>query len=221
MPALYSGWIRSDPGLSALVTGGGRLSAASLVALAVWIGTGVATALVLRRRGHDFRALVALGLMLGPLFIPLALDAVRHREPRACALVVRRCRSSTSGTSTLVVLDGRPGSAGAARCVLEASGPDLGVVTLVRVVPFEAIEGAEWSQEGDEAALDLERGAWLLAEHDPGAVLVPGRAAPAVLAYARTNGYGLVVVPAGHRGFPAGSAGPGPRVVMAPEPVGA
>jgi hypothetical protein len=48
--------------------------------VAVWIVVGFGTAIVLSRRGNGFGPHAALGVVLGPLFIFLALDTIRNRE---------------------------------------------------------------------------------------------------------------------------------------------
>ena len=47
-----------------------------------WVTTGVVTAIVMRRRGHDFGFWLALGSVLGPFIVPSAIERARFHGPR-------------------------------------------------------------------------------------------------------------------------------------------
>lgn len=66
-----------------------------LTFLLVWVMTGIAAALVLRQRGHHFGSTAALGLVFGPLFIPLAVQYRRARQSEAGPSPVRVAAGST------------------------------------------------------------------------------------------------------------------------------
>ena len=51
-----------------------------ILILTGWVATGVATAFVMRQRGHDLWVWLALGSVLGSLIAPLAIEWAQDHE---------------------------------------------------------------------------------------------------------------------------------------------
>lgn len=149
------------------------IGAAGGIALVVaWVVVGVAGAIVLGRRGHDLRSVVGLAVVLGPLFLPLAMAYVRNRDPytRPIELVPT---PDAPGRRAVVVVLGSPEAAADALPVLDAI-EGIRTVTLVTVIDYESAQRREWDDHKREAERRLRRSAILLADHEPGLVLIPG-----------------------------------------------
>ena len=86
--------------------------------LLVWVTSGLVPALVVKRRGHDFRSAAALGFVFGPLFIPLAMQAMRNREDERPILL----SSGRHGGGPMDVLVGLVGPAASAPSVIPILG---------------------------------------------------------------------------------------------------
>lgn len=112
-----------------------------LVAVAIWLGTGLGTGLWMARRGHDWRwTLIAVGL--GPLFVPIALERV-ERRPRVATSGsdgVPGPRSETSGPRVLVGIDGSEEAEQALSTAMTLLGPGCGLVVIAEVVSYDATE---------------------------------------------------------------------------------
>jgi hypothetical protein len=114
-----------------------RASLALLVVGVVWLVIGVATAVVMGRRGHDPFAWLVLGIMLGPLALPLAVGTARHpglTRPR------RLLAGAPAGgqVDLLVGIDGSAQAAAAMDAALDALGARLGRLTLAAVTDVDA-----------------------------------------------------------------------------------
>lgn len=144
-----------------------------LVGVLAWTGCGVAAAVVLHRRGHDLRSLLGLALVLGPLFVPLAMDYVRSREPAARPIVLCRTPRPTRGAHVVVAVLGDGHDAADATAVLDRFGA-VGAVTIVSTIDFQAAERPEDDPARVRAARRLAGAATLLHDPPPGRVLLPG-----------------------------------------------
>lgn len=186
-----------------------RFAAAFLVA---WVATGLVTAYVLRRRGHDMRPTAALGLVLGPLFIPLARGIVREREALAPARVLSGGRRSRGSVDVVVGLLGPGERVGDVRPVLDLLGDCLGRVTVAAAVDYESAASDDWCGAKLRAVVELEVAAALLADRwEAATVLVPGRPDRASVRYASDTGHDLVVL----AGAPGARTGARPPAVPA------
>jgi nucleotide-binding universal stress UspA family protein len=168
-----------------------------------WIGVGLLLALLMGRRGHDPFAWWLLGTTLGPLALPLAISAERHREDRVWP--VRAGRPGQGPVDVLVGLDGSAEAAAALATVLDLLGPRLGRLTLATVTGLDA--SVEHDRALARARAELERQGRLVQlrlstrQHGPddgrrvpALVLVAGRPAEALQRLAVEGGYDLLVV---------------------------
>ncbi|MBY5162646.1 hypothetical protein [Salsipaludibacter albus] len=138
-----------------------------------WVGSGVTAAVVLHRRGHDLRSLLGLALVFGPLFVPLALDYVRHREPAARPIELCRTPTARRGAHVVVVVLGDGHDAADASALLDRLGP-IGAVTVVTTIDFQTAERPDDDPVRMAAARRLAAAATFLHEPPPGRVLLPG-----------------------------------------------
>lgn len=109
-----------------------------------WAVIGLATGLWMVRRGHD-RRWVAIALMLGPWFVPIALERV-ERHPRLVASTDRASAvrpEPPNGTRVLVGLDGSAESHRALTTALSLLGAGCGLLVLAEVVSYDSTESVE------------------------------------------------------------------------------
>jgi hypothetical protein len=144
----------------------------AVLLLGVWIGTGVGAAVLLGRRGHDLRSVVGLGAALGPLFVPLALDHVRHRDPGTSPQALGGS-ALQRGPRTVVLLTGPAEQVADALPVLERLH-DVGQLTLATPVGYSTLRAPSDDPTRRAAETLLLDASVLLFEHDPTLVLAPG-----------------------------------------------
>ncbi|HJR98760.1 MAG TPA: hypothetical protein VJ979_12740 [Actinomycetota bacterium] len=92
-----------------------------LIVVAAWVGIGVVTGLVMGRRGFSAWAWLFIGVVLGPLVVPLAFASIREGRP----VMLERLsegRPSGGGTHVLIGIDGSGGASEAARAGLALAG---------------------------------------------------------------------------------------------------
>jgi hypothetical protein len=196
---------------------------ATLVRVAVlvaWMAAGLLIAFFMHRRGHGFRPLAALGVVLGPVLATLAFDAARHRDRAARPFVVRRGESAGGPVDVLVAIEGRAEGATAALPLLHVLGNRIGRITVARAIDYEDLDLGHDSYEQAARVLDLELSTLFLGEHRPAAVLVPGRPPRCFVEHAAEAGYDLVVVVTGPRPRPSlarAAAGAEVPLVLVPD----
>jgi len=187
----------SDGGTAASVTGASLseptpvFGAAFLVA---WVTIGLLAALMLRRRGHDFRSAAALGFVFGPLFVPLALRRVRDSQEDLEPVLVQPGEPGRGPVDVLIGLDGSTSSAASVVPILRVLDQRLGRLTLARVLEFESMRDEE---ERARAARRLSCASIFLWDYQPSIVLVPGRGRRALVEHAAAAGYDMVVIVTG------------------------
>ena len=121
------------------------MSTTPTVALIVaWIVVGLLSGLWMARHGHDpLWTLIA--VVLGPLFVPIALERVQRRPSVATfgqkGAPPRRSDAS-SGLRVLVGYDGSAESQRGLATALRLFGPHCGLLVLAEVVHFETAENA-------------------------------------------------------------------------------
>lgn len=167
-------------------------STAGLIAVlaAGWIGIGLVTATVLEKRGHEFGPNAALGAVLGPLFVFLAYDTVRHRE--SAKPITISVSDRLTDPPVLVVAVGEADE----RATLEAirSVGEIGSVTVA--VPVEYEVGFRVRRMGGPPPEpgELRRLAEALSEYSPGLMLLPGPVQKSIPEAVRETGAELVLI---------------------------
>jgi nucleotide-binding universal stress UspA family protein len=171
-----------------------RLTTAFLV---VWLLTGAITGIWLARRGHDLRW-IPIALMLGPIFVPIALELADRGGPRRASPSDPSERSAPTAPRILVGLDGSAQAAAALDAATRLFA-GTGEFVLAEVVPYEAAEDPE--RTGITSA--KERLTAIAADVEPAATpprheVLVGAPAEALAHFARQLDADVVVV--GRRG---------------------
>ena len=169
----------------------------ALVVLALpWALIGVVAAVVMGRRGHAVYPWVALGVVLGPLVIPLTVSAVR-REQSASEPTIIRTDLRSPELAVLVGVDGSEDAMGALVTAIALFGNRIGRLTIATVLDF-ALE--QTSAGRDEQALAVEmlathaRVGGELLEREVETTMLYGRPADALVQHALDGNYDLIVV---------------------------
>jgi nucleotide-binding universal stress UspA family protein len=169
-----------------------------LLLLAGWALVGIVTAFLMRRRGHDFWVWLALGVVLGPLIIPLAIERIRFHS---AAELESRLQPTPphEGFDLLAGLDGSEESIRAIETALDLFGSSVTSVTLVTVLDYDSASEAAGPEPREEARAMLEEAKRRLGSHEARTEILFGRADVALAECARTHGAELIVVgPRGH-----------------------
>ncbi len=169
-----------------------------IVAL-VWALLGVSMAVLMGRRGHQPFMWLVLGIVLGPLVLPLAASALRHDEPG----LIERLSRGRAGTGSVDVLVGIDGSAEAEHALRRAVGLlrwRIGRLTLATVLDYDVSAGSFLAEDHEKARGDLIRTADAISPR-PETVVLSGRPAEALRKYAVEETYDVIV--AGRRGHGA------------------
>ena len=158
--------------------------------IAAWLAVGAISVAVMHRRGHDTFAWALPFLFLGPLAVPVALSADRHRpvEPERPL--------PPGGLDVLVHCDGSPASVAATDLVLSLLGDRATTLTLAAVVDFEAASTVRGRDTQRQAQLRLDEAARTVVERTAtpvGTVVLFGESGEALQHYAAANGYELIV----------------------------
>jgi hypothetical protein len=153
---------------------------AVVAVVAGWSACGLLIAFVAARRGHAARPIAALGVVLGPLLLGLALANLRSREQFAEIVEVRPPRQHGGTTRVLVAMCADPNAVADALPVLRSPGIDLAEVCIGTAVNFEDAAAGMSEETTRDAVQALERAAVFLEEFGPGLVILPGRSKVAV-----------------------------------------
>ena len=168
-----------------------------LVAL-VWAAIGVVVAFLMRRRGHDFSVWLVLGVALGPLVVPLAVERARYHsaakhQPRGAPTPPH------VGFDVLAAVDGSDESVRAIDTALTLFGGLVSSVTVATVLDFDSeasIPGLESQAAAREMLDDVADRVQYDTVHTE---LLFGRPDEVLAEHARTSGMELIVVGArGH-----------------------
>lgn len=129
-----------------------------LLVLVAWAGIGLITSLVMGRRGHAPFSWAVLGVVFGPMAIPLAVSSIR-REREATPRQVDTGIAGPGPVDVLVGVDGSPEASAALRTVVGLLGERLGRLTIAAVLDFDTAESDMQWGERDRALAELARDA--------------------------------------------------------------
>lgn len=180
-----------------------------LTALVVWCAIGIVISIWMRRRGHAFFMWLYLGTVLGPLVIPLALEAI-FSERVVGTVALHPSPSDRGKLAVLVGVDGSSESVAAARAAVDLLADRIGRVTLAAVVDYDSAvvdydsTGYSMSERRRAAEAHLDSAARAVAFENPEREILVGSPADALARAAHEGGFDLLVV--GHRGRGASRA---------------
>ncbi len=180
-------------------------SAWLFVIASVWVAIGVVTAVVMARRGFSAWTWLVVGVVLGPLVVPIAITAARERRP----VLFRRLTEGVSGpggTDVLGGIDGSDCAREAVRVALSIVG-SVGRCTLAAVLDRDITSSLAEREERRRMQGALEEASASLIGRRPDTVLLEGRPSDALARFAVEGGYELLVV--GRRGEGASNVLPG------------
>ena len=139
-----------------------------------WTSMGVAAAVTLARRGHHLRSVLGLAVALGPLFVPLAIEFVRRREPAVRRIDLDPPPRAGLGRHAIVAVLGAPESVVDALPVLSSFGP-VAALTLAATIDYETAGRGVDDEVRTAAERRLSAAAVFVTEVTSSRVLVPGR----------------------------------------------
>lgn len=171
-----------------------------LVAVGIaWVLIGFVAAFVMRRRGHDFYVWMVLGVILGPIAIPLVLERIRFHEKESAG-TASDPTPKRAGFDLLAGLDGSSEALEALHSAIALFGWDLSSVTLATVLDYES----ELSPAAEEARREAEHFLAEVAEDldfsPVNTKLLYGKPDRALAEFARSGGFELIVAGARGRG---------------------
>lgn len=165
-----------------------------------WAVIGLIVAFVMRRRGHDFSVWLVLGVALGPLIVPLAIERAHYHSAKE----YQPRRAPTPPHIGFDVLAGIDGSDEAFRAIdtaLKLFGGRVSSVAIATVLDFDS-EASTSGLEAQTAADEMLYEVAARIQYDPvGTKILFGKPDEALAEYARTSGMELIVV--GARGYGA------------------
>ena len=169
----------------------------------LWATIGVVVAFLMRRRGHDFFVWLVLGVALGPLSVPLAVERARYH-----GATEHQSRGTPTpphtGLDLLAGIDGSIEAMSAIDTAIGLFGGRISSLTLAIVLDWDSKDSVSGRERQAEAREVLE-GASANVAYDPvDTVVLFGRPDQALKEFARTSGIELIVV--GARGHGASEA---------------
>lgn len=167
-----------------------------LVLSVAWVAIGLAVSVVMGRRGHFHASWLVLGVVLGPLSVPLAV-ATAQREEAATPRLLGVGIAGPGPVDVVVGVDGSAESSTALGTVVTLLGERLGRLTLAAVLDFDtAASELEW-YERKQAVADLARDAdevTAATGRRPETELLAGQPAEALQRFATDGGFELLAV---------------------------
>jgi nucleotide-binding universal stress UspA family protein len=172
-----------------------------------WVAIGLALAVYMGRRGHTAFGWGVIGVVLGPLAVLLAVQAVIEEPDHASLKTVDGGIPGVGSLDVLVGIDGSPEAAAAAVTALDLFASSMRRMTLAAVVDYDRVAGHErelrhqLDREADRVEEEICRRRAAGAPSMPGrcgTVLLTGRPDQALADEAIRDGYDVVI--AGARG---------------------
>lgn len=169
---------------------------ALLLILGVWLLTGLLLGFSMRRRGHNFWVWFALGAIIGPLAIPLAINNAHRQSSLAPSIPLA---ALPGRFDVLAGIDGSKESEASVVEALKLFGGSITSLTLATVLDFEASGAYTGEQERRKAQELLEQAAERIGFRPVVTAVLHGKPADALMEYARKAETELIVVGArGH-----------------------
>lgn len=170
-----------------------------MLVLLLWLLSGLGAALVfLGRQGHRSRAWYLVGAVLGPLFVPIAMER-GHTAGGTLERLPDEGGSATTSVTVLVGVDGSAESDEAVRSAASLFGAGRTRFVLVGVADADMAEFPDAARLQEWRDLLAERARWLpAAGSTPVLEVLCGQPAHALLGAARDEGADVVVI--GRRG---------------------
>jgi nucleotide-binding universal stress UspA family protein len=170
---------------------------ALLLVIVAWTAIGVVAALVMGRRGHAPFSWMVIGVVLGPLVVPVMLSRMK-RERVAPVAEPGVVLGDHDGIDVLFGFDGSEESKGALVTVVALFGRHLGRLTIATVLDFDHPHAEATAAEArlDDVAL-LAAG---LLDRRPATVTLVGRPDEALVRYAHEQRADLLAIAPRGRG---------------------
>lgn len=172
----------------------------------IWLVVGLLSGLWMARHGHD-PLWILIALVLGPLFVPIAVERVQRRPGEATSSGDGAPPQRLNNDPALRVLVGCDGSADSERALsttLKLVGQRCGLVMLVEVVHFEAAEFADRTEVHAASQRLTALAASARRANEIHTEVLTGAPGPALRKFAEEQDMDLVVV--GRRGRGLSSA---------------
>jgi nucleotide-binding universal stress UspA family protein len=182
------------------------ITASLFVVMIVWVVTGLVTGIVMGRRGHSWFGWTAIGCVLGPLVIPVAISTVGH-DQEMTAITITRGDAATGRFRVVVGIDGSAESLLAVKSAITLLGDRIGNLTLAAVIDFDAARSGWKGADQQEAEAALEAAARVAVaalDRAPETVLLAGVPARALLEHATSSRADVLAI--GSRGRGASKA---------------
>lgn len=169
-----------------------------ILVVLIWATIGVVVAFLMRRRGHDFFVWLVLGVALGPLVVPLAIERARYHSAAE-----HQSRGAPTpphvGFDLVAGVDGSQEAVDAINSALELLGGRVSSVTLATVLDYDSKDSLSGQEVQTGARELLDETAAKVAYAPVDKMVLFGRPDKAIAEFARTSGMELIVVGArGH-----------------------
>jgi len=166
----------------------------------VWAVLGLSAALVMRRRGHEFPPAAILGILFGPLFIPLARRDLRAHNPGERSIIVELPPERNGSVDVLISADLANTKMGIVGAIEREVGNGYGRLMIGAAIDYESAQTNVFSLRARQTAHRLEVSAMTIeSSHPTGRVLVAGPHVDALVDFATRNRYDLVILGPGTR----------------------
>jgi nucleotide-binding universal stress UspA family protein len=172
-------------------------TAALFSVLVIWALIGVLMSMVMGRHGYSAFKWGLLGVVFGPMVIPLAMGQGRLRPQ---AELLQAGAGSPGPVDVVAGVDGSPEALAALGAAVALLGPRVGRLVLASVIDYESA-GVEHGETKEQAAQALEDAARPVAHLDPELEILSGPPATALAWFVREGAFDLLVVGARGRGL--------------------
>jgi nucleotide-binding universal stress UspA family protein len=166
-----------------------------------WISVGPALSVFMGRRGHSPATWGTVGMLLGPLALPLAADAVWRRR-RPLLSVLADAPAGPGPVSVLAGIDGSEEAHAALAHAVGVVGDRIGRLTLVCVASLDAATDISLLEEDEALARRwMDSARRLVPDLTAEEYVVAGRPADTLARLAAEGGYDLLVIGSRGRGL--------------------